>query len=167
MTTVQQQEAIVQKITTFLTFNDQAEAAVNLYVSTFKHSRILSATRYGEAGPGPAGSLMTCEFELEGQKFVALNGGPSFSFAEGISLFVSCETQAEVDEPLMPLGEYPWSPRYGWIQDRFGVSWQVMPTALGEMLGDPDPAKAGRTMQAMLQMSKIDIAALRRAYAGH
>ena len=165
--TVQQQEVPVQKITTFLTFNDQAEEAVNLYVSTFKNSRILNATRYGEGGPGPAGALMSCEFELEGQKYVALNGGPSFSFSDGISLFVSCETQAEVDELWAKLTADGGEPgRCGWLKDRFGVSWQIIPTALGELLGGPDPAKAGRAMQAMLQMSKIDIAGLRRAYEG-
>ena len=166
MTTPQNEEVTMQKITTFLTFDNQAEEAVNLYVSTFKNSRILSATRYGEAGPGPAGSLMSCEFEPEGQKFMALNGGPTFSFAEGISLFVSCETQAEVDELWEKLSAGGEPGPCGWLKDRFGVSWQIIPTALGEMLGDPDPQKAGRTMRAMLQMHKIDIAGLRRAYQG-
>lgn len=157
----------MQKITTFLTFDTQAEEAVNLYVSTFKNSRMLSASRYGEGGPGPAGSLMSCEFELEGQRFIALNGGPTFAFADGISLFVSCETQAEVDQLWEKLSAGGESGSCGWLKDRFGVSWQIIPTALGEMLGDPDPEKAARTMQAMLRMHKIDIAGLRRAYDGH
>ena len=156
------------KITTFLTFNDQAEAAVKLYVATFKNSRVLSESRYGDGGPGPAGTLMSCEFELEGQKFVALNGGPSFAFSDGISLFVSCETQAEVDELWAKLTADGGEPGpCGWLKDRFGVSWQIVPTALGELLGASDREKAGRAMQAMLQMGKIDIAALRHAFEGH
>ena len=158
----------MSKITTFLTFDHQAEAAVRLYVSAFKDSRILSESRWGEGGPGPAGALMSCEFELAGQRFVALNGGPSFAFSDGISLFVSCETQAEVDELWAKLTADGGEPgRCGWLKDPFGVSWQIVPTALGEMLGDPNRAKAGRAMQAMLQMSKIDIEGLRRAFEGH
>lgn len=157
----------MQKITTFLTFNDQAEEAVNLYVATFKNSRIISTSRYGPGGPGPEGALMSATFELESQEFMALNGGPSFSFAEGISLFVSCETQAEVDELWEKLSAGGEQGPCGWLKDRFGVSWQVIPTTLGQMLSDPDPEKAGRVMQAMLQMSKIEIAGLQRAYEGH
>ncbi len=157
----------MQKITTFLTFDNRAEEAVNLYVSTFKNSRIVSANRYGDGGPGPAGSLMSATFELEGQTFMALNGGPHFTFSNGTSLFVSCETQAEVDELWERLSEGGEKGPCGWLKDRFGVWWQIIPTALGELLGNPDPAKSSRVMQAMLQMSKIDIAALRRAYAGH
>lgn len=157
----------MQKITTFLTFDHQAEEAVKLYVSTFKNSRVLSESRWGEGGPGSAGTLMSCEFELEGQRFVALNGGPSFAFSDGISLFVSCETQAEVDELWAKLTANGGEPgRCGWLKDRFGVSWQVVPTALGELLGAADREKAGRAMQAMLQMSKINIAELRRAFDG-
>ena len=156
----------MQKITTFLTFDDQAEAAANLYVSTFKDARIVSASHYGEAGPGPRGSLMSVTFELEGQRFMALNGGPSFSFAPGISLFVNCETQAEVDALWARLSDGGEPGPCGWLRDRFGVSWQIVPAALGEMLGDPDPEKANRVMQAMLRMHKLDIAALRRAYDG-
>lgn len=156
----------MQKITTFLTFNDQAGEAVDLYVSTFKNSRIVNAQYYGPGGPGPEGSLMRAEFELDGQRFMALNGGPSFSFAEGISLFVNCETQAEVDELWETLSAGGEKGPCGWLKDRFGVSWQIIPTALGELLGDPDPEKAGRVMQAMLQMSKIDIAGLQQAYEG-
>jgi predicted 3-demethylubiquinone-9 3-methyltransferase (glyoxalase superfamily) len=156
----------MQKITTFLTFDNQAEEAANLYVSTFKNSRIVSTTRYGEAGPGPQGSLMSATFELEGQAFYALNGGPHFSFAEGISLFVNCETQAEIDELWEKLSDGGEQGPCGWLKDRFGVSWQIVPTALGEMLSDPDRDKANRAMQAMLQMHKLDIAALKQAYEG-
>ena len=155
------------KLTTFLTFNNQAEEAVNLYLATFKNSRLVSTNRYGEAGPMPQGSLMSATFELEGQEFMALNGGPHFTFSDGISLFVSCQTQAEVDELWEKLSEGGEKGPCGWLKDRFGVSWQIIPTALGELLGDPDPEKANRVMQAMLQMSKIDIATLRQAYAGH
>ncbi len=156
----------MQKITTFLTFDNQAEEAINLYVSTFKNSKIVRTNRYGEAGPGPHGALMSATFELEGQEFVALNGGPHFSFAEGISLLVNCETQAEVDELWEKLSEGGEQGPCGWLKDKFGVSWQIIPTALGDMLGDPDPDKANRVMQAMLHMHKIDIAALRQAYEG-
>jgi predicted 3-demethylubiquinone-9 3-methyltransferase (glyoxalase superfamily) len=154
----------VQKITTFLTFNDQAEEAVNLYVSTFKNSEILGIGRYGDAGPGPKGSVMSITFTLEGQEFYALNGGPSFAFREGMSLFVNCETQKEVDDLWEKLSAGGEKGQCGWLKDRFGVSWQIVPSALGELLGDKDPQKAQRVMQAMLQMTKIDIAALRRAY---
>jgi predicted 3-demethylubiquinone-9 3-methyltransferase (glyoxalase superfamily) len=153
------------KITTFLTFNDQAEEAVKLYTSVFKNSRILSESRYGDAGPGPKGGLMTASFELDGQEYVALNGGPSFSFAEGISLLVTCETQDEVDdywEKLTAGGGEPGP--CGWLKDRFGVSWQIVPRVLSEMLGDRDPGKASRVMKAMLQMKKIEIAKLEEAY---
>lgn len=154
----------MQKITTFLTFNDEAEEAVELYTSIFENSRIVSTTRYGDAGPGPKGSLMTATFELAGQEFVALNGGPSFTFAQGISLSVSCETQEEVDELWEKLSEGGKKGPCGWLTDKFGVSWQINPRVLGEMLGDPDPEKANRVMKAMLRMSKIEIEGLRRAY---
>jgi predicted 3-demethylubiquinone-9 3-methyltransferase (glyoxalase superfamily) len=154
----------MQKITTFLTFNDQAEEAINLYTSIFENSRIVSTTRYGDAGPGPKGSLMSARFELDGQEFMALNGGPSFMFAQGISLFVSCKTQAEVDEYWEKLSEGGEKGPCGWLTDKFGVSWQVIPRVLGEMLNDEDPEKARRVMNAMLQMSKIEIDGLRRAY---
>jgi predicted 3-demethylubiquinone-9 3-methyltransferase (glyoxalase superfamily) len=156
-----------KKITTFLTFDDRAEEAVDFYTSVFDDSRVLSKSHYGEAGPGKAGSLMSATFELAGQEFVALNGGPSFTFSQGISLFVDCETQDEVDELWEALsadgGE---KGPCGWLTDRFGVSWQIIPRALGEMLGDEDPEKAQRVMNAMLEMSKIDIEGLRRAYEG-
>jgi predicted 3-demethylubiquinone-9 3-methyltransferase (glyoxalase superfamily) len=154
----------MQKITTFLTFNDQAEEAINFYTSIFDNSKIVSTTRYGDAGPGPKGSLMSATFELAGQQFMALNGGPSFTFAQGISLFVSCETQEEVDEYWEKLSEGGAEGPCGWLTDKFGVSWQVVPRVLGEMLNDEDPEKAKRVMNAMLQMSKIEIEGLRRAY---
>jgi predicted 3-demethylubiquinone-9 3-methyltransferase (glyoxalase superfamily) len=154
------------KITTFLTFNDQAEAAIELYISIFRNSRILNVARYGEGGPGPKGSVMSATFELEGQEFHALNGGPTFTFSQGISLFVSCETQAEVDDlwEKLLVGGKPL--QCGWLQDRFGVSWQVIPNGLGKLLSDPDPARSGRVMKAMMSMQKIDIAALKRAWEG-
>ena len=154
----------MQKITTFLTFNDQAEEAVKLYTSVFKNSKILSTTRYGDAGPGVKGSLMTANFELEGQEFVALNGGPSFNFSQGISLFVGCDTQQEVDTFWEKLSEGGSKGPCGWLTDRFGVSWQIVPRVLGEMLASKDRAKADRAMKAMLQMSKLDIAKLKQAY---
>ncbi len=154
----------MQKITPFLWFDNQAEEAINLYVSVFKNSKILSVSRYGEAGPGPAGTLMTATFQLEGQEFMALNGGPDHKFTEAISLFVDCKTQEEVDELWEKLSEGGEQGPCGWLKDRFGLSWQIVPSILGELLGDPDPVKSQRVMQAMLQMSKIDIAGLKRAY---
>jgi predicted 3-demethylubiquinone-9 3-methyltransferase (glyoxalase superfamily) len=156
-----------QRITPFLWFDGTAEEAINLYVSIFKNSRIVSITRYGDAGPGPSGTVMSANFELEGQEFMALNGGPQFPFTEAISFLVNCESQQEVDELWDKLtangGE---GQPCGWLKDRYGLSWQIIPTALGRMLGDPDPARAGRVMQAMLHMKKIDIKALEEAYAG-
>ena len=154
----------MQKITTFLTFNNQAEEAVNFYVSIFRNSKIMSMSRYGEGGPGPKGSVMSASFLLEEQEFVALNGGPQFTFADGISLFVNCETQEEVDKLWDKLSAGGEKGPCGWLKDKFGVSWQIIPTALGQMLQDKDPRKSQNVMQAMLQMTKIDIAALRRAY---
>lgn len=154
----------MQKITPFLTFDSQAEQAANFYVSIFKNSRIISVSRYGEAGPAPAGSVMSVEFELEGQPFYALNGGPHFTFTDGISLYVSCETQAEVDELWDKLAEGAESVQCGWVKDKFGVSWQIIPTALARLLNDPDRARAQNVMRAMLQMKKIIIADLQRAY---
>ena len=154
----------MQKITTFLTFNDQAEEAVNFYVSIFRNSQIVSISRYGEGGPGPKGSVMSATFLLEGQEFMALNGGPHFTFAQGFSLFVTCETQAEVDELWEKLSEGGEKGPCGWLKDKYGVSWQIIPIALGQMLQDKDPQKSRNVMQAMLQMTKIDIETLRRAY---
>jgi predicted 3-demethylubiquinone-9 3-methyltransferase (glyoxalase superfamily) len=153
----------MQKITTFLTYNDQAEEAVNLYTSVFRNSKILSMHRQGDPGPGPRGALISASFELEGQRFMALNGGPSFRFAQGISLFVNCETQAEIDELWEKLSAGGAPGQCGWLTDRFGVSWQIIPSILGALLSDPDAAKAGRAMQAMLGMGKLDIAGLKRA----
>lgn len=156
----------MQKITTFLTFDDQAEQAAKLYTSVFKNSRIVSTTRCGDAGPGPKGSVMSAQVELDGQSFHLLNGGPSFSFSLGISLFVSCESQAEVDDLWEKLSAGGRPDRCGWLQDRFGVSWQIVPSILPKLLSDPDPERAGRAMRAMCTMTKLDIAALERAHAG-
>ena len=152
------------KITPFLWFNDQAEEAMNFYTSIFKNSKISSVSRYGEGGPGQPGSVMTATFELDGQEFMALNGGPLFTFTEAISFFVNCETQAEVDELWEKLTEGGEESQCGWLKDKFGLSWQIVPSVLGELLNDPDAEKAGRVMNAMLQMKKIDIAGLRAAY---
>ena len=154
----------MRKITPFLWFDNQAEEAMNFYVSLFKNSRVLSVSRYGEGGPAPAGTVMTATFQLDGQEFTALNGGPYFKFNEAISLFVNCETQEEVDDLWEKLTDGGELSQCGWLKDRYGLSWQIVPTALGEMLGDKDPKKAQSVMQAMLQMTKIDIAALQRAY---
>ncbi|GAB3316996.1 VOC family protein [Larkinella ripae] len=157
----------MQKITTFLTFNDQAEEAAKLYTSIFKNSKITNVSRYGEGAPVPAGTVMTVSFVLDGQPFSALNGGPHFRFSEGISLFVHCETQEEVDgfwEKLTADGGEPGP--CGWLKDKFGVSWQIIPAAMKALLQDEDPAKAKRAMQAMLKMTKIDLARLEQAAAG-
>jgi len=154
----------MQKITTFLWFDQQAEEAMNFYVSLFKNSKVLSVSRYPEGGPMPVGTLMTATFQLDGQEFMALNGGPEFKFTEAISLFVTCETQAEVDHFWDHLSEGGEKSRCGWLKDRYGLSWQIVPTALGELMGDPNPRKAQNVMQAMLQMDKLDIAALQAAH---
>jgi predicted 3-demethylubiquinone-9 3-methyltransferase (glyoxalase superfamily) len=154
----------MQKIVSFLWFDNQAEEAVNLYMSLFKNSKITSVARYGEAGPRAKGSVMMINFTLEGQDFIALNGGPTFKFTEAISLFVNCETQEEVDTLWTKLTEGGHESQCGWLKDKFGVSWQIIPTALMKLMSDPDPNKAGRVMQAMLKMKKIDIAALREAH---
>jgi predicted 3-demethylubiquinone-9 3-methyltransferase (glyoxalase superfamily) len=156
----------MQKITPFLWFEDQAEEAINFYTSIFKNSKILNVARYGEGGPGPAGSVMTATFELDGQEFTALNGGPQYKFTEAISFLVNCKNQKEVDELWSKLTEGGEEGPCGWLKDKFGVSWQIIPTALGELMSDPDPEKAGRVVQAMLKMKKIDVAALQRAYDG-
>ena len=154
----------MQKITPFLWFDTQAEEAARHYVSIFKNSKIVGVTRYGEAGPGPRGSVMTVTFSLGGQEFIALNGGPHFKFTEAISLSVDCKTQEEVDELWRRLSEGGEEGQCGWLKDRYGLSWQINPTILGEMLADPDPKKAKRVMEAMLEMKKIDIARLKQAY---
>jgi len=161
-----------QKITPCLWFDDQAEAAVTFYTGIFRNSKVVSVSRYGEAGHEihgkPAGTVLTVAFELEGQVFTALNGGPVFKFNEAISFQVDCETQEEVDyywEKLSEGGD-PKAQQCGWLKDKYGVSWQVVPRVLVEMMSDPDSEKSGRAMEAMLQMKKIDIAALKRAYRG-
>jgi predicted 3-demethylubiquinone-9 3-methyltransferase (glyoxalase superfamily) len=154
----------MQKIVTFLWFDNQAEEAVNLYTSIFKNSKITGVARTGEAGPGEKGSVMTMNFQLEGQDFIALNGGPMFKFTEAISLFVNCETQEEVDTLWNKLTEGGQESQCGWLKDKYGLSWQIIPTTLMKLMSDPDPKKAGRVMQAMLQMKKIDIAKLKQAY---
>jgi len=155
----------MQKITPFLWFEDQAEEAMNFYTSIFRNSKILSVARYGAAGPGPAGSVMTATFEIEGQEFTALNGGPQYKFTEAISFVVNCKTQKEVDELWEKLSAGGEEGPCGWLKDRFGVSWQIIPTALGEMLSDPNPSKAQRVMEAMLKMKKIELPVLQQAYA--
>ena len=154
----------MQKITTFLWFDNQAEEAAKLYVSLFKNSKIGSVSRYGDAGPGPKDSVMMVTFELDGQQFMALNGGPTFKFTPAISLFVNCETQQEVDELWDKLSEGGHKDRCGWLTDKYGLSWQIIPTALAKLMSDPDPEKSKRVMKAMLQMDKIEIAALERAH---
>jgi len=154
----------VQKITPFLWFDGNAEEAMNLYVSVFKNSKVVSVTRYGEAGPGPKGTVMSATFELEGQLFYALNGGPQYKFTPAISLFVSCETQQEVDQLWDKLSAGGHKDRCGWLQDKYGLSWQISPSMLGKMLGDKNPRKSQSVMKAMLQMDKIDIAKLKQAY---
>jgi predicted 3-demethylubiquinone-9 3-methyltransferase (glyoxalase superfamily) len=155
-----------QKITTFLWFDGKAEEAANHYVSVFKNSKILNVARYGDAGPGPKGSVMTVQFQLDGQEFVALNGGPQFKFTEAISLLVNCDTQAEVDELWSKLSAGGAEGPCGWLKDKFGLSWQIVPSALGKMMADKDPKKSKRVMEAMLQMKKMDIARLEQAYRG-
>lgn len=153
----------MQKLTPFLWFDHQAEEAARFYISIFKNSRITGVNRYGEAGPGPAGSVMTVSFVLEGQQFVALNGGPHYTFSPAISFVVNCQGQEEVDHYWERLTADGRPQPCGWLQDKYGVSWQIVPTILPKLLNDPDTAKAQRVMQAMLQMSKIDIGALQRA----
>jgi predicted 3-demethylubiquinone-9 3-methyltransferase (glyoxalase superfamily) len=153
----------MQKITPCLWFDTQAEDAANFYTSVFKNSRIVKISHYGEAGPREAGLVMTVEFELDGQEYVALNGGPEFTFNEALSLQINCESQDEVDYFWERLGEGGEFGPCGWLKDRYGVSWQVVPTVLNELVSDPDQAKGQRVMAAMLQMGKIDVAALRAA----
>jgi predicted 3-demethylubiquinone-9 3-methyltransferase (glyoxalase superfamily) len=154
----------MQKITPFLWFDGKAEEAMNFYTSIFKNSKIGSVTRYGDAGPGPMGSVMSVTFQLEGQEFMALNGGPHFSFSPAISFFVDCKTQQEVDRLWDKLSAGGEKQRCGWLKDKYGLSWQIIPTALGEMLQDKDAEKSARVMRAMLQMDKIDIKKLKEAY---
>ena len=156
----------MQKITPFLWFDNNAEEAAKFYVSVFKNSKIGKVARYGEAGPGPKGTVMTVEFELDGQKFVALNGGPQFKFTEAVSFVVNCKTQKEVDTIWEKLSAGGQEVQCGWLKDKFGLSWQIVPTVMTELLTDRDPKKSQRVMKAMLKMVKLDIAALERAYEG-
>ena len=157
----------MQRITPFLWFDNNAEEAMNFYVSVFKNSRVHRVVRYGEAGPGPAGTVMTVEFELDGQEFVGLNGGPRFKFTEAVSFTVKCETQEEVDYYWDTLSEGGEKSRCGWLKDKFGLSWQVEPRILGDLMADKDPEKAKRVMAAMLKMDKIEIEPIKRAYEGN
>ncbi|HKZ80025.1 MAG TPA: VOC family protein [Pyrinomonadaceae bacterium] len=156
-----------QKITPFLWFDNNAEEAVNFYVSIFPNSKVLTVSRYGDAGPGPKGTVMTASFQLYGQEFTALNGGPHFKFTEAISLVVHCETQEEVDEYWEKLSAGGQKSQCGWLKDKYGLSWQIVPNALIELGQDKDPEKAKRVMEAMLQMSKLDINKLKQAYEGN
>jgi predicted 3-demethylubiquinone-9 3-methyltransferase (glyoxalase superfamily) len=154
----------MQKITPFLWFDGKAEEAMNFYTSIFKNSKIGDIRRYGEAGPGPKGTVMSASFELEGQEFIALNGGPQFTFSPAISFFVNCKAQKEVDELWEKLSAGGEKLQCGWLKDKYGLSWQIVPTALGELMSDPDPEKSKRVMNAMLQMTKLDIKKLKQAY---
>lgn len=154
----------MQKITPCLWFDGQAEEAMNFYLSVFKNGKVRDVMRYGDTGPGPKGSVLTATLEIEGQEFIALNGGSMYHFTPALSLFVRCETQEEVDRYWDALLVGGQAVQCGWLTDQFGVSWQIVPTVLGEMLKDPDAAKSARVMQAMMQMVKLDIAGLKRAY---
>ena len=155
------------KISPFLWYDTQAEEAANLYTSIFPNSKILAIARYGDAGPGPKGSVMTVQFQLDGQEIIALNGGPMYKFTEAFSLSVDCKTQEEVDRYWTKLtADGGQEGPCGWCKDKFGLSWQVTPSLLGQMLSDTDRKKAARVMEAMMKMKKLDIAALKRAYEG-
>ena len=154
----------MKKITPFLWFDDKAEEAMTFYVSVFKNSKAGRVTRWGDAGPGPKGTVMSATFNLDGQDFFALNGGPHFTFTPAISLFVNCETQQEVDELWEKLSESGEKQRCGWLKDKYGLSWQIVPSVLDKLLHDKDAGKSGRVMQAMMQMDKIDIKGLQQAY---
>lgn len=157
----------MQKITPFLWFDNNAEEAAQFYTSIFKNSKILAVSRYGDAGPGPKGSVMVVKFQLEGQEFTALNGGPRFKFSEAFSFVVNCENQQEVDGYWRTLTANGGAESMcGWLKDKFGFSWQIVPTALGRLMSDKDPQRASRVMQALLQMRKIDIATLEQAAEG-
>ena len=166
MTTAQTAPAPKQKITTFLWFDNQAEEAIDFYTSIFRNSRKGDVARYGDTGPGPKGQVMTAEFELAGQQFMALNGGPHFKFTEAISLMVKCDTQEEIDELWEKLSEGGQKVECGWLKDKFGLSWQIVPTILGELMKDKDPAKRERVMQVIMQTKKFEIAKLQEAAEG-
>ncbi len=156
----------MQKIKTFLWFDNNAEEAMNFYISIFKNSKIVSMTRCGDSGPGPKGSLLVATFQVEGQEFCAMNGGPGQKFTQAISLYVNCQSQQEVDDLWEKLSAGGKEIACGWLTDKYGLSWQVIPDVLIKYLSDSDPAKAGRVMKAMMQMVKIDIAKLEQAYVG-
>ena len=156
----------MKQIAPFLWFDDKAEEAVDFYISIFKNSKVLTVTRYGKAGPRPEGTVMVVKFHLNGQEFCALNGGPQYAFTPAISFYVDCETQQEVDELWAKLSEGGQIVQCGWLKDKYGLSWQIVPSVLIEMLQDKDPAKAERVMKAMLQMKKIEIKGLKQAYDG-
>lgn len=156
-----------QKITTFLWFDNNAEEAVNFYTSIFKNSRILNSARYGDAGPGPKGTIMTISFQLDGQEFTALNGGPQFKFTEAVSQVVHCDTQQEIDYFWEKLSEGGEKVECGWLRDKFGLSWQVVPDVLLELIGDSDQEKSQRVMKAMMKMKKLDIKGLQQAAERH
>jgi predicted 3-demethylubiquinone-9 3-methyltransferase (glyoxalase superfamily) len=155
-----------QKITPFLWFDGKAEEAMNFYTSVFKDSKVGNVSRYGEAGPGPKGSVMVASFEINGMRFTALNGGPHYKFTEAVSFYVDCESQEEVDYYWDKLSAGGTIQQCGWLKDKFGLSWQIIPSVLPRLLSNPDPKKAGRVMQAMLQMKKIDVATLEQAAKG-
>src|SRR5262245_17156205 len=154
----------MQKITPFLWFDGNAEEATNFYISIFKDAKVVTMARYGDTGPGPNGTVMTAVFQLFGQEFIALNGGPQFKFTPAISFVVNCETQKEVDEYWDKLGAGGRTDQCGWLTDKYGLSWQIVPTVLGKLLSDKDPQKSNRVMQALMKMTKLDIAGLQRAY---
>ncbi len=154
----------MQKITPFLWFNDKAEEAMKFYVSIFKNSKVISVSRYGDAGPGPKGSVMVAKFQVDGQEFMALNGGPQFTFSPAISFVVSCKTQEEIDQFWGKLSEGGEKGQCGWLTDKFGLSWQIVPTVLGELVSDKDPERSNRVMQALMKMTKLDIETLKQAY---
>ncbi len=153
----------IQKITPFLWFDHQAEEAAKFYASIFPNSKVVKVTRYGSVGPGPAGSVMTVDFQLDGQSFIALNGGPIYKFTEAVSFVVSCQTQEEVDSYWEKLSADGGEVQCGWLKDKFGLSWQIVPTQLWELLSNPDPEKSQRVMKAMLEMKKLDIRVLQQA----
>ena len=156
----------MQKVTPFLWFDDKAEEAVDFYTSIFKNSKTISISRYGDAGPGPKGTVMVAKFQIEGQEFMALNGGPTFTFSPAISFVVNCKSQEEIDELWEKLSEGGAKSQCGWLTDKFGLSWQIVPAVLGELMQDKDPVKTNRVMAALLQMTKLDIEVLRKAHEG-
>jgi predicted 3-demethylubiquinone-9 3-methyltransferase (glyoxalase superfamily) len=156
---------MMQKITPCLWFDDQAEEAVRFYTSIFKNSRINKVTHYGEGGPRPKGSVLTVSFELDGQEFLALNGGPHFKFTEAVSFIVNCKTQKEVDRMWEKLSEGGQEVQCGWVKDKYGLSWQIVPTVLAKLMSDPEPGRPEKVFQAMMRMKKLDIKELKKAYA--